>query len=338
MHVQQTSLIHKLQKVRGLFTGCMYSAACSLIPPLAWCGASLNSPVQPAVLCKCTATWDSYIHTPKSSTLPRPPTPYPSLPPALAFSSKDKGSWRLACRDLIAKAHFTFPKPGFIHISAPADRNLPLSPLFPCLCFLFLLILKRKKKLDKKWAVGAEEAGERKRFFLLPLHFFLFKSLTMYFAQYCAKTFPCFWRFLALGLTPHSSANIFYSNTTKETKSLRNDRCKNNFILNLLTRIFKHPLIKASLIQPILCLFMNSEGWPVYLCMPNQWDRQAHFDFSNFPTLLRISGMSQQVSRKRKLQLKRARGRSGRNNYCSVLRMTGLPLFAPPAFTSKHST
>lgn len=170
---------------------------------------------------------------------------------------------------------------------------------------------------------------ERKRFFLLPLHFFLFKSLTMYFAQCCAKTFPCFWRFLALGLTPHSSANIFYSNTTKETKSLRNDRCKNNFILNLLTRIFKHPLIKASLIQPILCLFMNSEGRPVYLCMPNQWDRQAHFDFSNFPTLLRISGMSQQVSGKRKLQLKRARGRSGRNNYCFLLRMTGLPLFGP---------
>lgn len=131
------------------------------------------------------------------------------------------------------------------------------------------------------------------------------------------------------GVTPHSSANIFYSNTTKETKSLRNDRCKNYFIINSLTKTFKQPLIKASLIQPILCLFMNSERWPANLCTPNQRDRQAHFSFSNFPTLLRISGMSQQVNRKRKLQLKRARGRSERNNYCFLLRMTRLPLFGP---------
>lgn len=182
----------------------MHSVVCSLIP-LLWLGVVPPCSLRHSLLYYASAQWPAtpthtYTHT--------------SLPPALAFSSQDKGSWRLACRDLIAKAHFTFPKPGLIHFGAPADRNLLLSPLFPCLCFLSLLILKRKKKLDKKWAVGAEEEASL---------IFLFKALTMYFTSVLRKDVPMLFS-LNLLLTvsgpwviPHSSANTFYSNTTQET-------------------------------------------------------------------------------------------------------------------------
>lgn len=89
-------------------------------------------------------------------------------PSVLAFSSEDKGSWRLAYRDLIAEAHFTLPKQGLIQLST-------LVPLLtetcfclrcsPSLCFLFCVVLKGKKKWDMEWA---EEKGKM-LFFLLPL-------------------------------------------------------------------------------------------------------------------------------------------------------------------------
>lgn len=78
----------------------------------------------------------------------------PRCPSELAYSSEDKNSWHPACWDLIDEAHFTLSKPGLIHPGAPTDTNLSLSSLFLGLCFLFFLILKRKKTLDKTCSGG----------------------------------------------------------------------------------------------------------------------------------------------------------------------------------------
>lgn len=149
--------------------------------------------------------------------------------------------------------------------------------------------------------------------------------------------FPCFWGFLALGWL-HIHQPTSRTPTTKETKSLRNDRCKNNFILNLLTRLFKHPLIKASLIQPIFCLFMNSEGWPINLRMTNQWDRRAYFNFSSSfqrccvcqECLNKWAGKGNCNSREHE------EGQGGIITVSCSGWQDYLSLDPPPAFTSKH--
>lgn len=131
---------------------------CSLIP-LPWLGTVPPYILWNSLLRYAGARWPA---TPNARMYRPPPTPLPfrswtlHRAPALAFSSQDKGPWCLACRDLIAKSHFTFPKPGLIHLSAPADRNMLLSPLFRCLCFSFPPNLKKRKnggirsRLDKR--------------------------------------------------------------------------------------------------------------------------------------------------------------------------------------------
>lgn len=142
------ALIHRqvafLWRARGPFNRSRHSVMCSLIP-LLWLGTVPPRSLWHSLPRYAGAHWPAtpnahiyhYCLSP-SCTLQRAP--------ALAFSSQDKGSWCLACRDLIAKSHFTFPKPGLIHLSAPADRNMLLSPLFPCLCFSFPPNLEKKEK------------------------------------------------------------------------------------------------------------------------------------------------------------------------------------------------
>lgn len=74
---------------------------CRLIP-LLWLGMVPLCSLRPGLLYYASAQWPAthtHKHTPQFST----PLLYPSLPPALAFNSQDKGSWCLACWDLIAK-------------------------------------------------------------------------------------------------------------------------------------------------------------------------------------------------------------------------------------------
>lgn len=69
----------------------------------------------------------------------------------------------MACWDLIGKAHFTFPKPGLIHLGAPADRSLLLSAQFPRFCFPSLFIFR--KKMNKNCAEGVQGRRQRKCLF-----------------------------------------------------------------------------------------------------------------------------------------------------------------------------
>lgn len=79
-------------------------------------------PITSAELCKCTVTCNSFSETPSpphthTQSTSYPPSCAPHWPSALAFSSKDKSSWRSACWDLIAKAHCTLPAPR-LHLCA----------------------------------------------------------------------------------------------------------------------------------------------------------------------------------------------------------------------------
>lgn len=89
-------------------------------------------PITSAELCKCTVTCNSFSETPSpphthTQSTSYPPSCAPHWPSALAFSSKDKSSWRSACWDLIAKAHCTLPTPGLIHVSTSAPSRFSFS-------------------------------------------------------------------------------------------------------------------------------------------------------------------------------------------------------------------
>lgn len=140
-------------------------------------------------------------------------------PSVLAFSSKDKGSWRLACWDLIAGAHFTLPKPGLIHLSTPVP--LLTETCFclhcsPACVFFSSSVLKRKKS-------GMRELRERGKYFSSPASLIsLFKGLTMCYAN----MFPCFFPYSSLpgGYSTYLSANTFYSDTNHKSSL----NCKEN--------------------------------------------------------------------------------------------------------------
>ena len=119
---------------------------------------------------------------------------YPSLSASLAFSSQDKDSWCLACRYLIGKAPFTFPKARPYPPLCPCWQKSVFVSTSPCL-FSFPLHLKKKELTLIRFVLSAEERGSGGGCLascLFLLRSFLLKGLTMYFiciAQRCSHAF-----------------------------------------------------------------------------------------------------------------------------------------------------
>lgn len=183
---------------------------------LAWCPLAVS---WPGLLNYASAQWRAtpsitYKHTPKSST----PSCTLHCSTVLAFSSKDKGSWRLACWDLIAEAHFTLPKPGLIHLST-------LVPLLTETCFCLRCSTTGffSPHLEKKEKEKAEGEGKCFSFFCLILFNFSFQGADHVFhlelhkdqAFFFVFSHYCFW---PSGDFTYFSANMFYSNTTPKPR------------------------------------------------------------------------------------------------------------------------
>lgn len=162
---------------RGLFKGSVQPYPLTVT----WHGAP--PPVVPGpALYYASAQWPATPpHTYRNFL---PPSCTLHCPSVLAFSSEDKGSWCLACRDLIAEAHFTLPKPGLIHLSTPV-------PLLTETCFCLrrspaCVFLSSSSWKERKSGIRSElRELEKMLLFLSPLlilsFIFLFKGLAMYF-------------------------------------------------------------------------------------------------------------------------------------------------------------
>lgn len=202
----------------------MHSLVCSLVP-LLWLG--MVPPVVPGpALYYASARWPATpAHTYHSFL---PPSCTLHCPSALAFSSEDKGSWRLACRDLIAEAHFTLPKPGLIHLSTPA-------PLLTETCFCLrrspaCVFFSSSSWIERKSGIRSELRERGKNAFLAFAYSYSLFNFSSHGADRvfhlvsCKRhshafsfvfVLYCFW---PSAHSAYSSASTFYSNTTRKSR------------------------------------------------------------------------------------------------------------------------